>query len=164
MIRGSSFRMSSSDELCIILDLNFHAWNHVKDIHTTIRSLGAFTDLYLAQSQSNSVSFYLAYNEQADLAWTSSGRLHLSVEMLLSRINDIVEEQGKLFKCSLASALSKSLCRINRIQRMNLSVKVNGRVLLVTPGTDGSDHYVSLMNSSFCAQKLVMTCSLKTFV
>lgn len=147
--------MSSSCVLCLVFDLNFLSWPNASDIICSIKALSPFVNLFLSQDQAHSVAFYFSYNSTSELIWSSQGRLHFPMEMVLDKAKKLLIEQGSLFRSGLSSGISKSLCYLNRFRIDHPISKVEGRLLVITPGSQRSDFYISLMNASFCSHKMV---------
>lgn len=147
--------MSSLSVLCLVFDLNLVSWRTASDITGSIKALSAFINVFLAQDQAHSVIFYFSYNSKSEQFWSSKGRLHFPVERVLERAHTLLEEQASSFKSGLSSGISKALCCLNKSKIDNPISKVEGRIFIVTPGSSGSDFYISLMNAAFCSHKMV---------
>lgn len=144
-----------SSVLCLVFDLNFVSWSSASYITGSLKALSAFLNLFLAQDQAHSVTFYFTYNSKSEQFWSSQGRLHFPLERVLERAHNILEEQGSSYRSGLSSGISKSLCNLNKCRIEHPISKVDGRILIVTPGSHGSDFYISLMNAAFCSHKMV---------
>jgi hypothetical protein len=149
--------MSTASVLCLVFDLNFLSWPSASGIICSIKALSPFVNLFLTQDQAHSVAFYFTYNSTSALVWSSQGRLHFPMELILDKAQELLHEQGSSFRSGLSSGISKSLCYLNRFRVDNPINKVEGRLLVVTPGSHHSDFYISLMNAAFCSHKMVFS-------
>ena len=140
------------DVLIVILDLDLAKWNDPTDIISLTKDLKTFLSLYLAQSQSISVHLYIAHHGLSELLWSSDGSVNVPFELINEKIASALSLVSNAEYSGLASALSKGLCQCNRI-RSNHQTRC--RILVLTRGSCDASSYIALMNSAFCAQKLV---------
>lgn len=155
------------EQLIVILDLAPSSWKQATDITETLSALCIVINVYLTQSQMHSVLVYLAGNGTVDLLWESGpdqgNRFPLS--RLSETVHAALNIQQSTLRSGLSMAIGTALCRINRFRVDRQGLKAHGRLLIVTPGSqaDAGSQHIPLMNSAFCAQKLVLMPSSSSF-
>ncbi len=145
------------EHLFLLLDCDFVAWDASFSINHIIDLISIQASILLAQNRSHSLCIYLAFNGKSSLVWESNGQLYLDKDMLISSMTRYLEELQTLtaYRSGLPSALTKSLSYLNKMFHLNSVAKINGRILIISPGSDAIDHYISVINAAFCAQKMV---------
>lgn len=166
--------------LAVVLDADPSAWKSsgVEDFAFTLQQILVFMNSHLTLSPSNTVSMVLAtppikgslksgsqlvFPRESQLFEDSSadtgklGKLQKMNDMVLSSVSRTLSKIGP-GRTSLAGALSKAFCHLNR-EKVSLetasesnNVKFSSRILVVTSRNEFSDDYTSIMNCIFCAQ------------
>lgn len=145
-----------SHSLILVFDCNPLGWNGANEMLDYLRSTVHLLNVYLAQKQSNHSLLLLSNQHMSVVGFEARHRSDVCLENVLGRLQEFAHiPDSDIDRSGLSRSILQALCVLNKQKRPNENLRVSGRILLVTPASDYPEHYISLMNAAFTAQKLV---------
>lgn len=116
------------------------------------------SNLHLSQKQPNKLALFAFGHKIPKLILETSSESSVcgnKVMDLVARYLNESDDLGSLNGNDLAFALSNALCYFNKLQKLDASPNMSGRLCVFSSSHDFSRHYYAFINCAFAAQKLV---------
>jgi hypothetical protein len=144
--------------LIILLDLTIAFWKDAGLLQKFINDITMLSNLHLSRKQPNRLALFAFGHKLPKLILETSSESTLCGNEVMDLVGIYLNESDDLEhldKNSLAFALSNALCFFNKIQKLDASSNMSGRLCVFSSSHDFSRHYYAFINCAFAAQKMV---------